>query len=282
MSIRVCIDAGHTQGYNRGVVPGYFEGNMSFALAQSLKRELESYGFIVILTRYSVTSNPSLEARGKLAGGNDCDVFLSLHSDASGNPNTKGVTVIRSLQRPGSLALGQKLAACIAGQMGTSLSPYAGNSKGVWTREYPGRKGVDYYGVIRSAVADPQVKVAFLIEHGFHTNPTECAYLDSSARRAELAAAVAKVLAEEYGLLKPKPTPPPQPDDVWYRVQVGAFTNADNASRLKAELAGKGYSPVVVRSGPYSKVQVGAFRQRSGAERLQAELAGKGYKAIIV
>lgn len=83
---------------------------------------------------------------------------------------------------------------------------YSGASGGVWTRKYPGYSTLDYYGVIRAAVASGNVQDAFLIEHGFHTNPNDCAFLDSSARRAELAAAEAKVIAEHYGLTASDPT----------------------------------------------------------------------------
>ena len=202
----VVLDPGHTQNYNKGVAAGYYEGNMTLDLAQRLKAELEKYGAEVYLTRTSGAENPSLDARGKLAITKGATLFISLHSDASSSANTSWVTVIRSLKRPNSVGLGQKLAAAIAGLMGTKLSGYSGASGGVWTRKYPGYSTLDYYGVIRAAVASGNVQDAFLIEHGFHTNPNDCAFLDSSARRAELAAAEAKVIAEHYGLTASDPT----------------------------------------------------------------------------
>ena len=202
----VVLDPGHTQNYNKGAAADYYEGNMTLDLAQRLKAELKKYGAEVYLTRTSGAQNPSLDARGKLAITEGATLFLSLHSDASSSASTSWVTVIRSLKRPNSVALGRKLASTVAGLMSTKLSGYSGASGGVWTRKYPGYSTLDYYGVIRAAVASGNVQDAFLIEHGFHTNPHDCAFLDSSARRAELAAAEAKVIAEHYGLTASDPT----------------------------------------------------------------------------
>ena len=198
--LTVVLDPGHTKNYNKGVAVGYYEGNMTLDLAQRLKTELEKYGAAVYLTRTRAAENPSLDARGKLAITQGATLFLSLHSDASGSAATSWVTVVRSLKRPNSAVLGQKLASTVARAMGTKLSGYSEASGGVWTRKYPGYSSLDYYGVIRAAVASGNVQDVFLLEHGFHTNPKDCAFLDSSARRAELAATEAKVIAEHYGL----------------------------------------------------------------------------------
>lgn len=78
---------------------------------------------------------------------------------------------------------------------------YAGAAGGVWTRAYPGYTNLDYYGVIRAAVGTSSVCDAFLIEHGMHTNPKDCAFLDSAANRQVLAEAEAEVIAQHYGLI---------------------------------------------------------------------------------
>lgn len=154
----VVLDPGHTQNYNKGAAADYYEGNMTLDLAQRLKAELKKYGAEVYLTRTSGAQNPSLDARGKLAITKGATLFLSLHSDASSSASTSWVTVIRSLKRPNSVALGRKLASTVAGLMSTKLSSYSGASGGVWTRKYPGYSTLDYYGVIRAAVASGNVQ----------------------------------------------------------------------------------------------------------------------------
>ncbi len=50
--------------------------------ANILKSHLEKAGFNVVTTRPKLSDNPSLSARGKVAGNNKSDLLLSLHSNA--------------------------------------------------------------------------------------------------------------------------------------------------------------------------------------------------------
>lgn len=83
------------------------------------------------------------------------------------------------------------------------------------------------------------------------------------------------------------PDPEPVPETVtYYRVQVGAFTNVNNAKRLQAELKNKGYAScyiqsVIINGVTYHRVQVGSFSVRANADRLMAELKQKGYSPFI-
>lgn len=248
MGVKICLDPGHYTGYNRGCVAGYYEGDMTLLLAKELAKELERYGFEVVMTRTLGTQNPDLEARGKRAVQEGCKVFLSLHSDASGNAATRGVTCIRSLQRPGSVALAVKLASAVRQTMDTKFSPYAGaTADGEWTRAYSTTawgKTHDYYGVIRAAVTGACVEHAFLLEHSFHTNPTDCAFLDTAKGRAALAKAEAKALAEYFGMAE-KPVEPARPAAVKYIVQAGAFAGREAAQAQVDKLAGAGFAAFI-------------------------------------
>lgn len=231
--LKITLDPGHVQGANIGAVAGYREGTTMFAMAQELKGFLEEYeGVQVFCTRAKPTDDPSLEARGRAAIQNGSEVFLSLHSDASGNKNVRGVTAIRSLKRPDSVALGRALAAAACGAMGCGLSPYAGADDGVWTKAYPGVAGTDYYGVIRAAAKGAGVKYIYLLEHSFHTNPTDCATLDASAARQRVAKAEAQAIAAYFGL-RPKGADGGRP--VLYRFCTGAMTKGD-AAKYRAAL----------------------------------------------
>lgn len=246
MSIRICLDPGHVAGYNAGVAAGYTEGAMSWYLAQDYKEALEGYGFEVVLTRGGLQDNPSLEARGKLAVAKGCKVFLSLHSDASGNAATRGVTCIRSLQRPGSAELARALAKAAKEAMGAPFSPYAGaTADGEWTRAYSNTAwGLthDYYGVIRAAVTGACVEHAFLLEHSFHTNPTDCKFLDQAANRRRLARAAAKALAGYFDLTARPETPdaPAHGKLTTVNEQLAAFSDPAGARRMAEELAAQG------------------------------------------
>ena len=195
----IILDAGHGQfGNPYPVIKGVFEGTRNFVLAGYLKAELESIGFEVMLTRNAIEDDPSLEERGRLAGDNHADMFISLHSNAPGSATpperyneVKGVLVIYSLSDeeknlPIALSFGEAVSAC----MDTV-------NRGAITRTYPDMPGVDYYGVLRHSAAYG-CKCAFIIEHGFHTNPDDAAFLNDDASMAKLAKAEAGVIDQVF------------------------------------------------------------------------------------
>jgi rare lipoprotein A len=68
----------------------------------------------------------------------------------------------------------------------------------------------------------------------------------------------------------------------FYTVQLGAFVEPGRAAALSSELS-SGYPAVAVRSdGTWHRVQVGEFANRRAAERLRRELAGLGFTALVV
>lgn len=198
--MKITIDAGHIKGYNIGVVSGYNEGEMAWTLSQYLGDALKKYGAEVFYTRADITKDLALEARGKIAHDNGSTLFISLHSDGYTSPSAKGVSVFYSNYRKDSLTLAQQLGSAIASTMRTPF-------RGAMTRLYGGSfPQADYYGVVRGAVGyngERLPKAAFLIEHGFHTNPEDCAWLMQDNNLKVLASAEADVIAAHYGLRRP-------------------------------------------------------------------------------
>ncbi len=191
----IVLDAGHGQfGNPYPDVEGAYEGTRNFVLANLLKKSLEDKGFEVLLTRESIEDNPSLEERGKLAGERGALLFISLHSNAPGGSTSPevyksvcGCEVYYSMadeeaNAPLALALCKAISAC----MDTT-------NRGAKTRTYPDQPGVDFYGVLRNSVAYG-CKHAFIIEHGFHTNPHDAAFLNDDSCMARLAEAEAEVI----------------------------------------------------------------------------------------
>jgi rare lipoprotein A len=77
-----------------------------------------------------------------------------------------------------------------------------------------------------------------------------------------------------------------------YTLQVGSFTEIENAQRLKAQLAAT-YPPIshvsqasIVplhgRDATYYRVRLGTFSTRREAEGLARQLAGNGFPVIVV
>ena len=196
MSRLIILDAGHGQfGNPYPVLEDTFEGTQNFKLACKLKTCLEAKGFTVLLTRNCIEDNPSLEERGKLAGNNHACLFLSLHSNAPGSATSpeayhavRGSEVYYSMaDAPRNAEIARALNAAVVSTMNTA-------DRGVKTRSYPDQPEVDYYGVLRHSAAYG-CPTAFIIEHGFHTNPEDAAFLASDEGLQKLAEAEAEVLA---------------------------------------------------------------------------------------
>ncbi len=191
----IVLDAGHGRlGNPHTTKEGFYEGTQNFVLAGFLKEELEKRGFEVLLTRNDIDDNPSLEERGTLAGKNNAILFLSLHSNAPGSatppdiyPTIRGVCAYYSLTAP---ELNQPLAEALVNKISEVMNT---QNRGIKTRSYPDKPDTDYYGVIRNSVQSG-CRRAMLIEHGFHTNPEDSAFLQSSEKLALLAAAEAEVI----------------------------------------------------------------------------------------
>lgn len=243
MSKVIVLDPGHGYKTNLGL-NGYYESVGNLLACKQLKKELEAYGFVVHMTRSTDNANPSISTqRGQLAAQKKADLFISWHSDANANKNIRGVTVFNSVVRrsASAVAFAERMADTIAATMGIPLSPYAAAKNGVYHKG--NGSGRDYYAVLRGATSGGNVPMAMLIEHGFHTNPADVGVLDSSTRRAALAKAEAKCIANWFGVSLPGNETAP---GKLYRVQTGAFSTEAAAQKFAAELKAKGYPSIIV------------------------------------
>lgn len=227
---KICLDAGHYGKYNRSPAnKSYYESDMNWKLHLLLKKYLEQYGIEVILTRKDQETDLGLTTRGKAS--KDCDLFLSIHSNATGNKVNESVdypVVIVPLDGS-SDKIGNSLAACIEEVMGTK-------QKGrIYKRE--GNHG-EYYGVIRGAVAVGTP--GLILEHSFHTNTRSTNWLLNDDNLDALAKAEAKVIAEYFGIDTEK-------SSVIYRVQVGAYSVKANAEAMQKKLKKAGFDAIIVK-----------------------------------
>ena len=65
-----------------------------------------------------------------------------------------------------------------------------------------------------------------------------------------------------------------------YHVQVGAFTERQNADALALRVRAMGYA-VAVTDGPPYRVWVGAYLDQHTAERLAATIRQAGFEAVL-
>lgn len=233
--MKILLDAGHGAGkaHNRGGIC-YNEGDNNYYYSLVLREELLKYENVKVdLTRNKISDNPSLAARS--AKGAGYDLFLSLHSNAA-DKSVRGSEIWDSLERPNK-ALADALVQAIS-------SSFGHRNRGTKYRE--GQPGYNWYGVLRFN----QAESSMIIEHGFHTNSTDCNFFKNNHTR--IASTTAKVIANHYGLrLKGSSggSSSVKGGDILYRVQIGAFRDKQNASNLVKELKSKGYDAFVRSEG---------------------------------
>lgn len=184
--ILVCLDAGHIGKYNQSPsVPAYYESDFTWKFHLYLKEELEKYGIIVILTRGDQYESMGVYERGLASIG--CDLFISIHSDASNNTSYTNPSAYCCINGSAD-KIGLQLAQVIQKDMGTAPAQ-------LYHRV--GENG-DYYGVLRgcTAVGVPGV----LLEHSFYTNPTSAKWMLNDDNLKKLAQDEALVIAQYFGL----------------------------------------------------------------------------------
>ena len=71
-------------------------------------------------------------------------------------------------------------------------------------------------------------------------------------------------------------------DKKLYRVQVGAFSNKENAENYATAIRKAGFGALVVRADKLYRVQVGAFSSKEYAHNYAKTLKASGYSTIIV
>lgn len=228
----VCIDAGHYGKYNRSpAVREYYESDMNWKLHLLLKAELEKYRIKVKTTRANKDKDLGLTDRGKAS--KDCDLFLSIHSNAVGSNVNESVdypVVYVQLDGKGN-TLGQQLASLVEKLMCTKQKGKIATRKG--------SSGGEYYGVLRGAASVGTM--GMIIEHSFHTNTKATKWLMNDSNLNKLAVEEAKVIAAWFDVAKNEDKQPTT-NTVTVKLPVlkkGA--KGEEVEALQALLKGYGY-----------------------------------------
>ena len=188
MCKKVMLDPGHgieTAG-KRSPDGTYLEHEFNLDMAQRLKAQLERHGVSVILTR-NTEHDVSLADRVAISNAANPDLFVSLHSNASGDgtawtsPDGYGIYT-SAAEETAERNKAAKAILARAREAGVSL----------W--------GEGLHHDISLYVLKNTVAPAVLIEHGFHTNRVETEKLKSAAYRDLLAAVDAKGILDYLGM----------------------------------------------------------------------------------
>lgn len=248
----VCLDAGHYGKYNRSpAVKSYYESDMNWKLHLLLKAELEKHGIGVRTTRAKQETDLALYSRGAVSNG--CDLFLSIHSNAVGDDVNEAVdypVVYVQLDGKGD-ALGSQLAAAIEQQMGTAQNGRINKRKG---------NNGEYYGVLRGAAEVGTM--GMILEHSFHTNTRSTKWLLDDNNLQKMAQREAEVIAKWFGMSKEE-----KGADVWYCVQIGAYSEKKNAEAQLAKAKAAGFADAYIATKPKTAAAAAEAKPEQPAEK---------------
>lgn len=193
MSKIVCLDPGHGVESPGKCSPdkSYYEHEFALDMARRIQAHLERCDVRVVLTRTDEhcptgkANTNDLLKRVAISDAAGADLFVSIHSNASGNEwsNASGLMIYTSAgpdTASRNVAAKAVLARMTAAGVELRGSPLVHDMELVVTRK--------------------TVAPAMLIEYGFHTNRTEVGLLKKSSYRAKLAEATAKGVCDFLGV----------------------------------------------------------------------------------
>ena len=256
----VIIDAGHG-GRDYGATNGERkEKDDNLDLALMVGEILQENGVDVLYTRTEDVYDTPYE-KAVIANNSGADYFVSIHRNASAAPGSgSGIEtlVYRDTGVPAEMAR----------NINANLSEIGFANRGVIER--PGL-------VVLRRTNMPAV----LVEAGFIDNAKDNELFD--ANLDSIAMAIADGILETLGINKDQgneaaATPE---DEVWYRVQVGAYKNRANAYRMLDKLMEDGFPAYVALEDGFYKVQAGAFLNLDNAVKLEKQLRNLGYSTYI-
>ena len=251
MAYKVMLDAGHGGEDNGATYNGRLEKDDNLRLALAVGDILKKNGIDVLYTRTTDIYQTPFE-KARIANESGADFFVSFHRNSSPRANQYEGAQVLVYKDEGIAA---ELAENILGALGEV------GFRELGVEERPGL-------VVLRRTRMPAV----LIETGFINSDSDNKLFDEKFN--EIAQGIADAI---LGTLDENEENGP----MYYRVQVGAFRNRENADRLLYQLLDQGYPAFLLFQDGFYKVQVGAFQQIGKAIRMEQRLRGDGYTTLI-
>lgn len=252
MAYTVILDAGHGGMDNGASYEGRREKDDNLALALAVGSILERNCINVKYTRTTDVYNTPFE-KAQIGNNSGADFFVSIHRNAYLTPNTsKGVETL--------VFNDEGIKAKMARNINSNLAALGFDNRGVIERP--------------NLVVLRRTRIpAILVEAGFIDNDEDNAIFDENFN--EIANAIAQGIIETIGGCETVP------ERSLYRVQVGAFSDRDEADALLEELRNGGFPAFILFDDGFYKVQSGAFAVLDNAVRMEERLRNAGYSTFI-
>lgn len=253
MAYKIMMDAGHGGEDPGAVVGNRREKDDNLNLSLAVGKILQNKGFDVAYTRSTDVYQTPFE-KAQIANQSGTDYFISIHRNSSPTPNQYSGVETLIYDKSGTK---QEMAENI----NASLANVGYNNLGV--KERPGL-------VVLRRTQMP----ALLIEAGFINNDNDNQLFDS--RFNDIAQAIADGVSNT--LMNDQTA---METSVYYRVQVGAYRERQNADNMLYQLLEQGYPAFLLYDEGLYKVQVGAFQQIGNAIAMERKLRRAGYSTLI-
>lgn len=185
----VVLDPGHG-GNDCGAIAvnGTYEARLNLSLALKVKADLESRGYRVKILRTGDTAK-SLDERQALARSQGGDIFVSIHHNSSASSSLSGTEVY--YYRAYSKQLASSIHARLANEW---RGVYSGNPD-MYNKVVAADGGVRFYPFRVTRIEECP---AVLVECGYLSNPTECAYACDDGINTRMAGAIAQGIADYF------------------------------------------------------------------------------------
>lgn len=253
MPYTIMLDAGHGGSDPGAVFEGRQEKDDALKLAMAVGDILKANGVNVLYTRTSDIYQTPFE-KARIANESGSDYFISFHRNSSPQANQYNGVEVLVYNKEG---IKYEMAKNILGALGEV------GFREIGVKERPGL-------VVLRRTKMP----AILVEAGFINSQQDNELFDE--KFSEIARGIAEAI---LGTLDEETA---QDQEQYYRVQIGAFRNRENADRLLYDLLDNGYPAFLLYDDGLFKVQAGAFQQIGNAIRMEQRLRNAGYSTVIV
>ncbi|MCI5996496.1 MAG: N-acetylmuramoyl-L-alanine amidase [Blautia sp.] len=271
---KIVVDAGHGGSDPGAVFEGRQEKDDNLRLALAVGEILQNNGEDVVFTRTEdIYQTPFQKAT--IANEEKADYFISLHRNSSPMPNQyHGVETLVYRDSGIPSEIGENI--------NSGLEELGFRNLGV--KERPGL-------VVLRRTKMPAV----LVEAGFINSDTDNRLFDENfdAMAQNIANGLLQAIHESSTVQEAGNSREVLKEDTWreterapektriYRVQVGAFSQPQNAEALLFQLQQQGFPAYTVWEDGFYKVLAGDFEKLDNAVRLEQVLRRYGYNTFI-
>jgi N-acetylmuramoyl-L-alanine amidase len=221
------------QSYNTYAVGNTTEKEQMEALANIINNILKNeYDCESVIATSSL--NIDINGRTEEAKAMGCSVYLALHSNSGGEGKASGAIAFYHPNNIESFNLATNIVKELNAICPIKSNRYEAVINGMTAFNNYG------YGEIRAPAEKGLTPV--LAETDFHDNPQTAQWIIDN--KDLIAKAYVKAITETFNIKK-KDVPVPQTESKYYRVQIGAFINKENAEALVDKLKAAGFDAII-------------------------------------